>query len=324
MDKRQLELKVGDLIDRVKNGQTVEDSTIELKTTWPGNEQEAARQLGGHANAARGEPLLWIIGVDEKQRKVCHVEQKELANWLPAVAKNFDGPCPKLALNVPIHVDGYSITALYFETDQSPYVVRNPVFGKPNGGPVQLEVPWREGNSTRSATRADLLKVLLKVVKRPSVTVLGATMTLTFTDNGQEGWLLCVDLYVVPMDGSTVFPSHLWIGEFFHVYRGETLSLEVWPDTIEETAHGGASLERINCVGPMKVRMFAEKVIPFVTKKLPSEINARISLGIAGVDNLPVVLDLRMSDMKKQDDGSFTWEQGKPPKTGSIRTLPVP
>jgi hypothetical protein len=126
------------------------------------------------------------------------------------------------------------------------------------------------------------------------------------------------------MDGSTVFPSHLWIGEFFHVYRGETLSLEVWPDTIEETAHGGASLERINCVGPMKVRMFAEKVIPFVTKKLPSEINARISLGIAGVDNLPVVLDLRMSDMKKQDDGSFTWEQGKPPKTGSIRTLPVP
>jgi hypothetical protein len=143
-------------------------------------------------------------------------------------------------------------------------------------------------------------------------------MTLSTHRDGQEKWRLCTDLYVVPADGSPVFfPSHLWNAEFLHVYTGEKLPIDMRPKKIEETANGSASPEQIKCVGPMHFTMSGEKVIPFVTRALPSEIEARICLGMAGVDNLAVVLDLRMTGPKRQEDGSFTWEQGnyERPKT---------
>ena len=42
----------------------VEDATVELKAEWL-EPVKAARRLGGHANAARGANILWLIGVDE-------------------------------------------------------------------------------------------------------------------------------------------------------------------------------------------------------------------------------------------------------------------
>jgi hypothetical protein len=42
-----------------------------------------------------------------------------------------------------------------FEVTRRPYVVRNPQAG----AAVSLEVPWREGNATRSARRSELLTV---------------------------------------------------------------------------------------------------------------------------------------------------------------------
>jgi hypothetical protein len=45
------------IIDQLKAGQQIEESRVELKTTWI-DSQEAARKIAGHANAARGEEIL--------------------------------------------------------------------------------------------------------------------------------------------------------------------------------------------------------------------------------------------------------------------------
>ena len=41
----------------------------------------AARKIAGHANAARGEPILWIIGLDEDDHQVTGASDVELADW---------------------------------------------------------------------------------------------------------------------------------------------------------------------------------------------------------------------------------------------------
>ncbi len=51
------------------------------------------------------------------------------------------------------------VVAMLFETDRAPFVVKNPAYGTVGGDPVSLEVPWREGATTRSARRRDLLRL---------------------------------------------------------------------------------------------------------------------------------------------------------------------
>ena len=51
------------IIEQVESGQPNEDYRVELKAQWP-DTREAARRIAGHANAAHGEPILWLIGVD--------------------------------------------------------------------------------------------------------------------------------------------------------------------------------------------------------------------------------------------------------------------
>ena len=49
-----------------------------------------------------------------------------------------------------IHSEGKSAVAILIETDRAPFVVKNPKHGKSGGGPVSLEVPWREGLAVSS------------------------------------------------------------------------------------------------------------------------------------------------------------------------------
>jgi hypothetical protein len=53
------------VIDQVVSGKPNEDSRVELKADWPIDYSKAARRIAGHANAARGDPILWLIGVDQ-------------------------------------------------------------------------------------------------------------------------------------------------------------------------------------------------------------------------------------------------------------------
>jgi hypothetical protein len=62
----EIEAWVLRVVDQVKKGQPNEDRRVELKAEWIEPPEKAARQIAGHANAARGSNILWIIGLDEK------------------------------------------------------------------------------------------------------------------------------------------------------------------------------------------------------------------------------------------------------------------
>lgn len=65
MRSAEIERWALEIARRVENQQPVEDSRVELKRAWPTNYANAARRIAGHANAARGEAVLWLIGIDE-------------------------------------------------------------------------------------------------------------------------------------------------------------------------------------------------------------------------------------------------------------------
>ncbi len=100
--------------------------------------------------------------VDEKSgvKGAGHFEPSE---WLGQVTANFDQLHPRYYdLNVPTN-SGQTVVAIVFETDRAPFVVKNPYYGRRADDRISLEVPWREGGKTRTATRADLMLVLSDV-----------------------------------------------------------------------------------------------------------------------------------------------------------------
>jgi hypothetical protein len=210
MTPAQLEHRVLQIVDAVKARQVPEDSRVELKAQWPvAGEYKTARKLAGHANAARGAPILWIIGVDERGGSVTGAPENELANWWPAVQKHFNGVPPMLLYNISVPVDGNNVVALLFDTSRAPFVVT-----VPGGGAVDREVPWREGNQTRSAKREDLIRVLVPVQILPDVEMLQGALFL-FENDGRRStagiatWRLELVFYLMPPSRDVLyFPFH--------------------------------------------------------------------------------------------------------------------
>jgi hypothetical protein len=197
----QLEAWVYDILDRVKAGHPIEDARVELKTVWP-EAEKAARQIAGHANASPGEPILWILGVNEKGKTVPGVDWNELADWTAQFRAQFDERVfPDLHLSVNVPDGSATVVALYFETARAPYLVKNP-----KGGHITTEVPWREGASTFSAHRSQLLRLLGPVVRLPRMEVLQAALVVrgneqnrTNRRQGRLEWELNLDLYFMPV-----------------------------------------------------------------------------------------------------------------------------
>jgi len=137
----QYEARVLDIIDRVKRKQNVEDELVELKQDWPPDGARAGRLIAAHANAARGLPIWWLIGVDEKTGTITGASFAEFSAWHAQVNAQFDGVAPDLIFQRNVPVDGKSVVALVFDTSRAPFVVKNPAFGKTKGE-VEFEVPW--------------------------------------------------------------------------------------------------------------------------------------------------------------------------------------
>jgi hypothetical protein len=157
-----------------------------------------ARQIAGHANAARGEWILWIFGVDDKLGLV-GILGLEWAKLWPQITSFFDGNPPNPII-VSFPEGGKSVTAVAFETTLPPYVVKDPSHDR-------LEVPWREGTRTRSAKHSDLLLLLgpvssvleVEVVAVRTLHVLGAPI----------GHQLEAELYFTPKSKyHVVIPLH--------------------------------------------------------------------------------------------------------------------
>jgi hypothetical protein len=198
------------VLEQVESNHHVEDLRVELKSEWPRDFQKTARQLAGHANSARGDSILWIIGADEERGIITGTTYEDLAKWLPQVQSEFDGLFPSL-MDINIKRKDKTVAALCFDTSRFPYVVKNPVFGQNLGGPVQYEVPWREGAKTRTAARDDLILMLSPLVKMPKVEVLAGELRFIavshYTGNSHLQLLLLT--YVsLPDDAPITFPFH--------------------------------------------------------------------------------------------------------------------
>jgi len=208
MKKHQIESWALDIAERVQKSQPIEDYRVELKANWI-DAEKAARRIAGHANAAHGNPILWLIGIDE-DKGVIGADFEEYSEWWQQVKSNFETLAPSFVdLNIPI--DDKTIVALYFDTDRAPYVVKNPTFGKPDGGPIQFEVPWREGTSVRSATRSDLIKILSPLEKNPDFELLSCNLKGLTVDSNPNilYWDLEITFYITPInENRLVIPFH--------------------------------------------------------------------------------------------------------------------
>lgn len=216
-----LESWVRGILWHVERGAPVEDSRVELKADWPTDSSSTARRLAGHANAARGELILWLIGVDER-RGIVGAPQLEISRWYSRVTSSFAGPQPRLTDQI-LRYGHYSVAALLFATDESPYVIKNPVYGETRGGPVEREIPWREGTAVRSATREDLLQILIPHRVLPELTVEGATLRCS---PGSFDFSLSV--YIIPTTSDTVvLPWHFSNVEI-KLPTGSSISLGIY------------------------------------------------------------------------------------------------
>lgn len=198
------------VLEQIESKQRVEDLRVELKSEWPSDIQKTARQLAGHANSARGENTLWIIGADEGRSVVTGAAYEDLAKWFPQVQSEFEGLAPSLT-DINIKRKDKTIAALCFDTSRFPYVVKNPVFGQKSGGPVEFEVPWREGTRTRTATRSDMVLMLSPLIGMPRIQVLSGELRFIAASphTGNPHLELMVLTYVsVPDSTPITFPFH--------------------------------------------------------------------------------------------------------------------
>lgn len=158
MKSQEVELWTREIVAAVIAGQSVEDTRIELKATWI-DPVDAAKGLAGHANGARGVSILWLIGIDERNKALTNPNPLELVNWYKAVVSRFDGEAPRVLVDSNVRVNADNVTALYMETERgAPYVIKNPTGGFP-----EYIVPWREARGTRAASRAELLRILVPI-----------------------------------------------------------------------------------------------------------------------------------------------------------------
>jgi hypothetical protein len=208
---RRLEIEAWTLsvADNVRAGRPVEDSRVELKAEWP-DVYRAARRIAAHANAARGDTILWVVGIDEK-KGVVGASATDLAKWYDQVQAQFDGLAPDL-IDVIVPVGDVVVVALLFETTGAPFVVKNPLFGSAKGE-IEREVPWRDGTRVRSARREDLIRLLVPLQRRPTIEVIGGSATVSAESGAAGTWSanthVSLQLYLAPITTERiVIPFH--------------------------------------------------------------------------------------------------------------------
>lgn len=162
MKPSDVERWAAEIVGAVERGVRREDDRVELKRQPKESPIENARRIAGHANQVREGHVLWIFGLDEDGTR--HPLPPSLADpneWWQPIAACFDDVAPS-----PVFASLGGLLAVGFDTERLPFVIRHP------NGIVSREVPWREGTRVRSASRFDLLKLLVPVARLPQLTVL--------------------------------------------------------------------------------------------------------------------------------------------------------
>jgi hypothetical protein len=302
MRKHEIENWVLRVVDQVKAGQPNEDSRVELKTDWL-KPDKAAWQIAGHANAARGDLILWLIGVDEKGQTVVGANHIELSSWYPAVKSKFDqGIAPILIIDLNVPVEDKTVVALLFETDRAPFVIKNP-----EGGQITYAVPLRRGNKTLCADRSDLLRLLSPIQKLPEVEFLGCKLVIEpsksyssrlGTVNYGSPWKLNVflDLYIFPNgNDKVVFPWHRCkcLVELPTIIPPLELKLSHFKPPSWSTVSASSSIKvsdsEVIVTDPGKLTLLASKSLSEKYASSRENIEINLSLGVIAADS-PVLI----------------------------------
>lgn len=177
---------VRDRVQALRRGHN-EDDRFEFKSDWP--TVDKARQLAASANRLAGEPLFYVIGVDERSGRAVQPSPVEAGEWLARLSKQFDQPPPRLDMHRVVQLDETDFaTALVFSTEDVPYVV------KTDSG--NRDVPMRSGATTRSAHRYELVDMLAANVQVPPMSIAEATVRATLhtepANSGPRLELVCV------------------------------------------------------------------------------------------------------------------------------------
>ncbi len=321
MRPAQIEAWAVEIIDCVRVGKPIEDARVELKATWIAPEK-AARRIAGHANAARGTPILWLIGLDE-QYGVVGVDHGRFFSWYAQVEACFDGLAPSV-VDIAIPINGSSVVALLINTDRVPFLVQNPVFGTAGGGPVKWEVPWREGTAIRSAHRQDLLKLLAPLQSCPILELLRGELTaaLTGAERSQMQWRLSLELYNVTVnEGRIVIPFHkcqssFQVDPFVDWIDFERLVIKP-PYLSEKDGSAAASVssltiqgtpDEVFISGPGKMVLAAEVQMETPSFDLSAHEVVRVSITLAVINaDFPIKLSFELMSDGPMDGTATVW-----------------
>ena len=251
-----------------------EHDGVEVKRLWP-DPASAAKRIAGHANQARGNDILWLIGIDETNGAIARdPNAPDFAQWWPQVEKELCGHAPEPILREVQHQDG-EFTAIAFKTDRPPYVRRIV------GGPVQFEVPWRNGTYTNSANRHQLISLLLPLVEAPVLVPISIDVGF-YTNTGDRPISKCniraqlVLMTTTPLvldyNKSAIIVSRAGSGDEFpmSVTKIETIA--------DDNVHSGGRLATIRSSATIRINGLSNQSLrDFATDEL------KISLGLGAV-----------------------------------------
>lgn len=183
MTPQEIEAWAIRVADSVSDGVRVEDDRVECKAQWPSDHQKAARRIAGHANAARGVSILWLVGIDEDGGRVAGTDHVDLDSWWSQVERWFDdGVAPTVRAFYVQVSETANVAALYFETSRAPYVVKTSLSA------VHREIPYRSATGVRSAFRHEILRMVVPAAHVPTLEILYATLSfkLIARPDGEE------------------------------------------------------------------------------------------------------------------------------------------
>lgn len=307
----ELEGRVVAAIEARRNANvSPEDDFVECKGRWP--EKDKARQLAALGNRAAGEPFVLIVGFDDRTGAIVDPGSTDPADWWQGMAGQFDQTPLDLLRHIVVHIsDSEKVHAFAFGTDRVPYVVKN---GQGR------DVPMRDGTSTRSAYRHELLRLLLPSIGTPPSALLKADVYLAIGVNTGRPDGKAWNGYATPFvehigTGPLMLPAHAMRASI--AYGDTVKEVSIRPATPTSpfglpkksespaSAHGAElRTDGVVLTGPaaFPLRMYLGDVLAtdFEEAKAAMAIRLSITLPIAG-SNRPIKLDSELSRQPLDD-----------------------
>lgn len=229
-----LETRVISAVERIRAGEQVENDLIECKRDWP--TEDKARQLAGSLNRANGDPVIYIVGVDDRTGDVHPLSNTDVLDWWSQMETRFDQLPPEMVrqISVPVGNRGEHVVAIAFASDRAPYLV------KTGSAKPSLEIPIREGTGTRTARRDELLRLLIPAATVPNAMILTADLNIDHYAPQAEDYTFGIEARGEMLD------AYCWVRVYFEHAGASLLTLPT---------HGmSGSLQIGSQMLPLKVR----------------------------------------------------------------------